>query len=571
MEKLIANPVQFWAESHAWIIGFILISLSSYTRFNIPPTSRSSTTWGRYYTAAVMYMGVTITGWLMLANTPDILAYLGNQAKVEPSVTQLAAPLYAALVLTVLVSSLKPFQKADERLRTFLQDLARIPWEAKRLSATLRATPWLPTADLQDQVHTALKEEGFKEYDISLADDQSPQALWTKIAALHYHVARWQSGEPRRFVAFYYQHLTDFQTLFEDYKTIAAMARRVFPLLDTLQPVRGDSKLATVQQELIDEFVTQATRLEKDICDLVSRALLRCTLTERTRWEACEAMGFVVNVAPDRLCDRLLLLHLMIGGWYIGLLSVAHRPRPILTGTMISTVYVGAILSALYPKRWPWARPNEAGRSIRGYVFSGLLGFVFSLVSSASLGVFLTGDVKIAGHLLFERGWPWSFIAALTAAATAYNVDNDGQAGRRWVEATLQAAVSGVGGLIVYYQLHKICDGIATPDCVPPFARVILSAAVSGGIIGWLVPTWYREPQTITVDYKECKVIAALKVLPTGDVAPTIRVIQHHGADVQATALPFERTFLSTEEALAKAIESAREYIDADLATAGVE
>src|SRR5262249_17172103 len=125
MEKLIANPMQFWAESHAWIIGFILISLSSYTRFNIPPTSRSCTTWGRYYTAAVMYMGVTITGWLMLANTPDILAYLGNKANVEPSVTQLAAPLYAALVLTVLVSSLKPFQKADERLRTFLQDLAR--------------------------------------------------------------------------------------------------------------------------------------------------------------------------------------------------------------------------------------------------------------------------------------------------------------------------------------------------------------------------------------------------------------------------------------------------------------
>src|SRR5437667_12112493 len=123
MEKLLAHPLQSWDESHAWIIGFILISLSAYTRFNIPQTSRSSTTWGRYYTAAVMYVGVTITVWLILADTPDILAYLGNQAKVESPVTQLAAPLYAALVLTILVSSLKPFQKADERLRTFLQDL----------------------------------------------------------------------------------------------------------------------------------------------------------------------------------------------------------------------------------------------------------------------------------------------------------------------------------------------------------------------------------------------------------------------------------------------------------------
>jgi hypothetical protein len=86
-----------------------------------------------------------------------------------------------------------------------------------------------------------------------------------------------------------------------------------------------------------------------------------------------------------------------------------------------------------------------------------------------------------------------------------------------------------------------------------------------------LVPTWYREPQTIMVDYKQCKVIVALKVLPTRDVAPTIQVMRTHGADVQAAPLPFERSFLSAEEALAKAIEYAREQIDVDSAVTGVE
>jgi hypothetical protein len=134
------------------------------------------------------------------------------------------------------------------------------------------------------------------------------------------------------------------------------------------------------------------------------------------------------------------------------------------------------------------------------------------------------------------------------------------------VEATLQAVVGGVGALLVYWQLHKLCTAASAPDCVvlPP-ARVILSAAGSGGVIGWLVPTWYREPQTVTVDYKHWKVIVTLKVLPSGEIAPLIRVQRHGETDAKMFQLPFERQCLSAEEALASAIEYAREHIDVSL------
>src|SRR5215475_5012201 len=104
---------EIWHVSQAWIVGFIIIGLSSYTRFNIPPTSRSSTTWHRYHTVAFIYSAVTTAGWLVLATTPELLGYLGIQAKLDEQVSRLAVPLYAALVLTALVSSFKPFQKAD--------------------------------------------------------------------------------------------------------------------------------------------------------------------------------------------------------------------------------------------------------------------------------------------------------------------------------------------------------------------------------------------------------------------------------------------------------------------------
>ena len=567
------NFVSLWRAHHAWVIGFVLIGLSSYTRFNTPPTSRSSTTWDRYVPAAMAYMVVTLVGWLVLSNTPDLLAYLAGQAEVDQETTQLAAPLYAALVLTVLVSSYKPFQKGDEKLRTLFHDMARIPWEARRLRDALRARTWLPSAPLQEQVRTALREAEFEEQDISFADNRSPQALWTKITALYAHMHSWHQGERRRFAAFSYQSLTEWHKLSAAYQALAGTAKRLFRLLDTLQ---GDEKLAAVQKELIEGFVAGAEQLEKDLCDLASRALLQCALTEKTRREELETMGFVVHMASDRTCDRLLLLYVMLVVLYSGLLWFGQRSQPLLAGAIIATIYVGAVLSARYPKQWAWARPHEMGRPIRGYVLSGALAFACSMVASCGLGILLTWDVQNAVQLLVERWWPWGWMAAFMAVATAYNLDNDERSVRRWVEASLQAVVGVVGALFVRLQLEGLCAQVPECSSPPPLVRMMLSAAVTGGLLGWFVPTWYRSPQTLTVDYKGWKVRVTARVLPHGQVAPAIQVMranawgQRHATDAlrpsltdtRVASLPFEEEFPEAEEALAKAVEYARKQID---------
>jgi hypothetical protein len=197
-------------------------------------------------------------------------------------------------------------------------------------------------------------------------------------------------------------------------------------------------------------------------------------------------------------------------------------------------------------------------------VLSGFIALVVGIVTSFGFGVLLTWNVPASVHLLLERWWPWSLVGAFMAAATAYNIDNDEWSGLRWFEAALQAAVSAGGALIVYLQLKGLCTGTSDPDCVVPSpVRVILTAAVAGGLIGALVPTWYRKPQTMTVDYKQCKVIVTVKVLPNRPVVPTI-LIQRHGFDAQASPLPLEEEFLSAEEALARAVVYARRQIDVD-------
>ena len=582
MQEFFANPGHFLAVNQAWIVGFIITSVSSYTRFNIPSNSRSLTTWLRYHTVALIYAAVTVVGWIMLATTPELLSSIPPEVKetVEHEVSQhgliqstlqLAAPLYAALVLTALVSSYEPFRRADEKLRTFFHDMARIPREAKRLSAALRDKTWLPNSELQDQVRAALKDADFNDDEISFSDDDTPQARWTKISTIHYHLKRWQSGEQRRFVDFYHQHLTEFQKLSLEYDGLAAAARKLFRLLDVLRSMPHDPKLVEVQEELIRRFLVEAERLEESICDLASRALLKCALTANARREELETMGFVVNVNPNPIFDRILLLYVVLTALYIGSLKFAGRPRPELTGAIIGINYVGAVLSAIYPKQWPWARPTEAGRPIRGYMFSAFLAIVLALVASLGMGVLLTWDVKEAGKLLWERWWPWSFMAAMAAAATAYNIDNDEWPRRRWFEAALQALVGIGGALLVYVWLRDLCQ-IYSQNCPPPNPyRVVFMAALSGGLIGWLVPTWYRHPQIMKIKYKQHKVIVEVIILPSENAKATIQITHLHKRDglPSAQVIPFEEEFRSADEALAKAVAYAWRQIDIELEGTG--
>jgi hypothetical protein len=195
------------------------------------------------------------------------------------------------------------------------------------------------------------------------------------------------------------------------------------------------------------------------------------------------------------------------------------------------------------------------------------------MVFLGGLGVLRTWDVALAAQMLSERWWPWGLMAVGTAMATAYNIDTEERPGRRWVEAALQAAVGAAGALIVYLRFQEACG--PEPACALPLGGILLAGLISGGVIGWFVPTWCREPQTMTIDYKGWTVLVTAHARPNGHIAPAIEVMRFLGrgqrlsADAQAAALPFAQEFPSAEEALAKAVAYGRQHIDADSEVTG--
>ena len=195
-----------WDSYHSWFIGGIVVVATSYSRFNSPPTNRSSTTWLRYHALACVYTLAIATTWVVLANAPELLEALGATADLTKPIRALDAAVYAAVLLTVL-PNVPPFAAFDLRMRTFFQDLARIPWEAQRLSAALRARTWLPNEAFEDRIRSALSDSNFDADDTSFSSERTPQALWTRITALQKYIETWETRS-RKFAGFYFSHIS---------------------------------------------------------------------------------------------------------------------------------------------------------------------------------------------------------------------------------------------------------------------------------------------------------------------------------------------------------------------------
>lgn len=546
----------FWSHNHAWAISVLVVGVTAYSRFNNPPTSRSSTTWARYHVLACMYTLALAASWIVLANTPSVVPSLAGVANLGGNSKSLEAPVYAAVLLTVLVG-VPPFAAFDTKVRQFLHDLARIPWEARRLSAALRSRTWLPDETFQGEIRRTLHEAGFSDVDMSFSGDHTPQALWTRITALQRYVENWEQRDGK-FAGFYFSNIAAVGQLKEEYQGVEAQARRVFPILKSPRNPGGDSSLDRIHQELARSFIGSAERLEKDLCDLVSRGVLTCSLTERARRSEFETIGFMVNVAPSHLFDNMLGLYVCLSALYIVVLTLADRPKPVLAGMVIVTIYMGAVSMALAFKQPSWARYR---RNLR-YVSAAAAAFGFASLASLGWGLLLTFDVRTAWQQLSSRWWPWGLMSVAVAALVAYFIDHEDRPGTRRQEAAAMMIVCALMAFPIVWLLNRVCGG-AVCDA-PPYWRVTINAALTGGLIGFFVPTWYRSPEVMVSGYERFKIVVTALTKPDGVLA-TIQVVppklpgDPRPSPVQ---LPHEIEDVSVDAAIAEAIRTARAWVD---------
>ena len=157
--------------------------------------------------------------------------------------------------------------------------------------------------------------------------------------------------------------------------------------------------------------------------------------------------------------------------------------------------------------------------------------------------------------MITTRYWPWSLTSALVAAVVAYRIDQKEQPGIRWPDTALISLVCASWAIPVVFLLHDGCS------CVePPYWRVIIVSAVTGGAIGYLIPTLYRSPITSSTWYEHFKIVVSTQTEPDGEVLAAIKVFPP--GLPRPEQLP-SATGSSTDDAMAEGVRSARAWINA--------
>ncbi len=551
---------EFCGRYHPVIVGGLVVVVTSYGRFNVPPASRSSTTWARYHIVACLYTLALSVTWLLISNR-EITAALARQTNVA-GLEALDIRVYAAVLLTLVVQ-VPPFSTFDTKIRGVLQELARIPWEAKRLSAALQARTWLPDERFQADIREFLSRAGFDPADASFTSDRTPQALWTRVTALRRYVDTWQTRRGK-FAGFYFANLETISELHTQFASLEANAKRVLPILKGLRVAGVEPCAGAMERELARSFVLALERLQTDLCDLVCRGVLTCGLTGRSRRAEFETIGFVVNVTPSQLFDNLLGLYLVLIVLYIVVLRLAGRPNPGIAGLSIATTYLMAIAMAMLLKRTSWAPQFP----IMNRAVAGCAAFAFASLSSFGLSALTTGgDAGVAWDTLHSRLWPWGLMSAGLAALVTWRLDLDDEPGRQRQDAMAAAVACMLLAIPVVFLLQSNpCNGACDP---PPYWRVMLTASVMGALVGWFVPSWYRRPEIMTSEYAGWKLIVTVRRVADAFVAFVEGIPARANGTPKAAAVnvPLAIEEGSTDDAIAEAIRKARAWIDAQTTT----
>ncbi len=223
----------------------------------------------------------------------------------------------------------------------------------------------------------------------------------------------------------------------------------------------------------LGDFQQQSANCTQAMITLMSRALLKCDITQKARAAHLRSIGFSVRSMDDHLAlDELLVVGL--AAWMIllfcfvcipGVRSSMSMEETLARTLMIAVIYSVAVACAVYERsRRPGRPARERMRPVGNYLAVGLVasacGLLISLWFHTLIFRSLPRSIARIGVV-----HPWFVLTFLTAFMTAFCLDNDRvRASRlqlRAMESGAMATVMLIGAYLVRALLLERTTGIA--------------------------------------------------------------------------------------------------------------
>jgi hypothetical protein len=498
-----------------WAFGALVVSLYARDRFDSPQSTRATTTFTRYWVARLGYIASMLALFLVLGGAlGDVdLAALWNFLQVPAAVKnaeRMPGPLVAALLLTSMLPSFPFLTRIDETVKKWFQRVGNIPFEARLLSGQLQNANFQPSTDMLVRIEPQLADLGVDP--AWLADSPSTvRYRWSRAAVLWMLVQDWTKARG------YSRYVTQRKTQYDE---ICARLESLAPMLDevSLRVIESpaNARSAKALQRKVRKDVDQ---LHEAVCDFVSSGVLDREWNLSQRNTALARLGF--SGLPDArgslsLNEVALVAGLIFLAMVLAAL-IARRffdPTPLAPNlrvlVMVPIIYTVAIVVALYPKAaWAFADVQRVGhRPYAAYLLSGVIAaaaaFMISLLfrylfeDAGNLLVALSqpGRFDKAFTATAER-WPWLLMPLLNTIAIAFTADNWAMhpelvRGRLRIYESLGLAACFAMFQWIVVQLLAQATTFG-PRWFDEELRLVVTAAVIGACVGYLVPHLHRK------------------------------------------------------------------------------
>ncbi len=499
------------------LFGAVLIVIYATERFNTPGTIRASTTAGRYYAAAIVYLLIYLATFYVFTKYPKMLDYFDidvsalSSSGIKPGDSSV---ILFALLLSLLVPKVPVISELDSRLRRFLHRLAAIPYEALRLSKEIQGSRYEIPLQGRDALARELQEQGLSAGEMNSTD---PVIYgWVSIVSLMIQLKSWDRSH--RFAAFVQERSGQLERIKEHYARITKMALSAVAMDEQASASAETSALQGAAKKFRVNLQIEQQALLSEMCDFISHGVLKTCFRYGSRQKTLRDMGFL-DVEGDSGQGLSVNQTVMLFGLLLALVLanfILFKPpnengeRLLLTIAMIVSIYSAAVICAVLPKqRWRlFQYDHEYFYPTAGYLLSGIMAVGVSMVISllfktlifaAAPGVdgFVPPFV-MAWNQFASDSYPWLTMAFITAVSTAFMIDwqrPDWLSERlyRLADGAFQAALLMAAAALVHWWLSSLSVAGSFSGDVPDIGSVLRLSAIVGFTLGYLVPTWYRK------------------------------------------------------------------------------
>jgi hypothetical protein len=169
--------------------------------------------------------------------------------------------------------------------------------------------------------------------------------------------------------------------------------------------------------------------------------------------------------------------------------------KSLLKGVKVSIMLTVSILCAILPKEWLRFANRSSHRPFAFYVATAAAAAVLTTSISFALESLLGGGAE-AGWKHLKAAYPWAILTASLTAVTAAVCDNRiwttrSATAQRLAEGFIAASFMALMGAATVWLLKGV--NVSSDYEVPRWSMVIAVSTGLGLLVGFFLPTWYRE------------------------------------------------------------------------------